>query len=456
MKNWEDIIKDKLEGYESPLPEGSLAEFRARREAAGSPAPSRRSPLIWIVPAAVAAGLAAFLFLGKPGTTDEGIRTIQQPTTPVAAVTDSTDSTDAVEAVEPAPVQPLIAQAVTPKTTRQPAVSRPATETETQTATAGTDTDATAGTEPEEAANNRETQAEAAVPNETVGPAQEGTTIQTPRTGGNNSITPYTPQIPEVTVSKQIGIKVGPAVGVVAGGGLLAAAIPILASLAPDQLGSAPEMAILRLASASPLADYAVKSSNTPPPGSVYYYIASSPGQPSGNHQSPTPEFDYSVTDAEHNIPLKLGLSARIPVSDRLSVVTGLQYSKYLSKVSLKYSNYRYDYERTQNVHYLGIPVRLDWMLASGRWLDVYLGGGIEGDYCLGATLNHDLIETKDGLSFSLLGAGGVQFNINRRVGLYLEPELSWTAPSRNRVLATYRSENPLMFSLATGLRINL
>ena len=446
MKNWEDIIKDKLEGYESPLPEGSLAEFRARRDAAGSPAPSRRSPLIWIVPAAVAAGLAAFLFLGKPGTTDEGIQTIQQPTTTIAAITDSTDYDGAVEAVEPTPVQPLIAQAVTPKTTRQPAIDRQ---------TAGTDTDAAAEAEPAAAPDDAETKTEAAVPNETAGPAQEGTTVQTPRTGGNSTITPYTPYIPEVTVSKQIGMKVGPAVGVVAGGGLLAAAIPILAALAPDQIGAAPELP-MRLAAASPFADYAVKSATTAPPGYVYYYMATSPGQPSGNHQSPIPEFDYSVTNAEHSIPLKLGLSARISVSDRLSVVTGLKYSKYMSKVSLKYNNYRYDYERTQNVHYLGIPVRLDWMLASGRWLDVYLGGGIEGDYCLGATLNHDLIETKDGLSFSLLGAGGVQFNINRRVGLYLEPELSWTAPSRNRVLATYRSENPLMFSLATGLRINL
>ena len=56
MKNWEDIVKDKLEGYESPLPEGSLAEFRARRDAAGSAA-AKRSPLLWIVPTAVAAGM---------------------------------------------------------------------------------------------------------------------------------------------------------------------------------------------------------------------------------------------------------------------------------------------------------------------------------------------------------------------------------------------------------------
>ena len=41
MRRWEDIAKDKLEGYESRLPEGSLAEFRARRDGAGAARPQR-------------------------------------------------------------------------------------------------------------------------------------------------------------------------------------------------------------------------------------------------------------------------------------------------------------------------------------------------------------------------------------------------------------------------------
>ena len=444
MKNWEDIIKDKLEGYESPLPEGSLAEFRARRDAAGSSSPARRSPFIWIVPAAVAAGLAAFFILGKPGTSDDGIRTIQQPTTTIAAVADSADSAGTTEVIEPAPAQPLVAQAVTPKTTRQPAVSQPGPESETPTPAAGTDTDAAAGTEPEEAASNPEAQNEAAVPADTSEPGQDAPAVQTPRTGGNNAISPYTPYIPEVTVAKPAGLKVGSALGTVAGGGLLAAAIPAMASFVKDQHIVSEPIATMTMRTA--LSDYPVKS-----------YSAFSPG-PSipSESQSATPGFEYSVRDAEHSIPLRVGLSARIPISERLSVATGLDYSKYSSRISLNYNNYRFDYQREQIVRYLGIPVRLDWMLASGRWLDLYMGGGFKGDYCLGAALNGSPIEPRDGLSFSLLGAGGVQFNIGRRIGLYVEPELSWTLPSKNRVLSTYRSEHPLMFSVATGLRINL
>ena len=42
MRNWEDILIDKLEGYESPLPEGGLAEFRARREGAAPAAKQKK------------------------------------------------------------------------------------------------------------------------------------------------------------------------------------------------------------------------------------------------------------------------------------------------------------------------------------------------------------------------------------------------------------------------------
>jgi len=52
--------------------------------------------------------------------------------------------------------------------------------------------------------------------------------------------------------------------------------------------------------------------------------------------------------------------------------------------------------------------------------------------------------------------AKALKTNITKNIGLYVEPELSWTIPSESRVLETWRSEYPFMFSVATGLRINL
>ena len=87
--------------------------------------------------------------------------------------------------------------------------------------------------------------------------------------------------------------------------------------------------------------------------------------------------------------------------------------------------------------------------------LDVYVGGGVLGDICVGASLGGYSLP-KDGPSLSVLGAGGVQMNVTKHLGMYVEPELSWRIPSEKHVLQTYRSEHPLMFSVAAGLRINL
>ena len=171
-----------------------------------------------------------------------------------------------------------------------------------------------------------------------------------------------------------------------------------------------------------------------------YYTIFSYNGQP----------VDLLVGSPVHHFPLKVGLSAWIPVADRLYVSTGLDYSRYQSE--LKYSR---SGERKQLAHYLGVPVRLDWVFASGKRLDAYVGGGLEGEFCVGASLGGMEI-SKDGFKLSLLGAGGVQMNLTERLGLYVEPQLLWRIPTDNNALATYRSAHPLMFSVATGLRINL
>lgn len=230
----------------------------------------------------------------------------------------------------------------------------------------------------------------------------------------NPAVTTASPFVPDNIGDKTVKIKGAPVAGVIAGGGLLAAvATPILGS------GYA--------ADASPV--------NQGDPNYGWQY----PGSKDVLTGSPT-----------HHFPFKGGLSVGIPVAHRWKVTTGLEYSLYQSSFTYSISG-----EKKQLAHYLGIPLRLDWTLADKRWLDVYLGGGIEGDYCIGATLAGERIK-RDGFSFSVIGAGGVQFNFTKHIGLYFEPELSWTIPSESRVLETWRSEHPFTFSVATGLRINI
>ena len=402
MRKWEDIIKDKMDGYESTLPEGSLSEFRARRNVAAGFSGKKKFPLIWVMSAAVAAGLAAVIFLRKPDVHEDGIQIIQQPEAPVAFVNDTTEM-----AFEPIKAKPVIAQAVTHKAA-QPVAEPPKENDVIEYPDDYSEPEDKGVIVQEEKEDEKEKEKEkeyVAVPEEPI------------VTTGNMQV--------NKPVNKPVKISIAPAAGTIAVGGVVAAllkAVPVENDI------------------------NASSSSFTQHENSVgdhFGYV-----NPGGDGN--TDPVDVVTGKWEHYMPLKVGLSTRFPISDLLNITTGLEYSHYSSK--LEYSGSGGVWQRAD---YLGIPVRLDWTIASNNWLELYLGGGMEADYCLSATLGGNSIH-KDGFAISLLGASGIQFNLTRHLGVYLEPEMSWTVPSDNRWLETYRTDHPLMFSLASGLRINL
>lgn len=385
MRKWEDIIKDKMEKVGDDLPESVFEEFRDRRNSAKPIAAPRRFPLVWAVVPAVAAGLAAVLFLRDPVVSDGGIEIVQQPTPPVAEVE------NAAEVSKPSESVPLIAQTVVKK-----AIQRPSAQPQEEDEEEGVE--------------------EAKEAEEVVSGDQD--------LAGKVEKEDYTPKyIPETSASKTVKVKVAPVTGIIAGGGLIAAlASPIAGALRNDNDNSPIQ--------------------NTPDQSEVY--------DPGPNYQNiPEKPVDVLTGEARHSFPVKVGMSMRIPVAKGLDVTTGVDYSMYSSKFTYSLSG-----EKTQIARYVGVPVRLDWTFASGRWFEAYIGGGMEGDWCVGATLAGRKIK-KDGPTLSLIGAGGMQLNVTRQLGLYVEPQLSWSMPSRARVLETYRSESPIAFLATGGIRFS-
>ena len=387
MRKWEDIVKDKLGGYESNLPEDSLAAFHARRAAVGA-TKAKRFPLVWAVVPAIAAGLAVVLLLRKPTVPEDGVQLIPQPVETYSQVDDSLDTPTPIEAT------PLIAQAVRIKAVRpMPKAEQPekpaATTVAEETRIPETDEIGLEDTPEEPATDNR--------------PVVQDSS-------------PYVPQ--PLTEKPAVHLNLGTGGAIAAGGGLLAA----LAT----QLARADVSALI--------------------PGN---HAIDGPGSPNSNAIDGPNSTNCLEATHSHRMPLVVGLSVKFPVTEKIGVTTGLEYSLYSSSFSYPPG------EKTQLVHYLGIPVRLDWTFVSSRWLDAYLGTGVKGDLCLGATMDGQSIG-KDGPAFRLLGAGGIQFNATRNFSFFLEPEISWTLPSERRVLSTYSSEHPWMFTVATGVRINL
>lgn len=294
---------------------------------------------------------------------------------------------DSVEVCEPMPTKPPVPQALKQRIVKQPSVQSQVAVTETES------------TEPEEKAPA------------TPASSQEAETAFIPETA------------PSRTGKMNVGLVAGSVAG---GGGLLAAAI-------------VPTIGI-------------GASNGTSQQGAGWRYENSDRLEPIGSNGAGTngeTTEDFAESSI-HYFPLKLGLSARIPLAKNLYISTGVDYSLYRSTFTFTLSG-----EKEQYAHYLGIPVRLDWVFASGKLFDVYLGGGLEGDVCVGATLAGKSMQ-KDGFGLSLQGAGGIQLNATKHLGFYVEPQLSWRIPIGSPVLETYRTAHPLQFNVAAGIRITI
>ena len=395
MRKWEDIVKERLEEPDGALPESVFDEFHVRFDGAESARTARRFPLVWAIVPAIAAGLAAVLLLRSPKAPEENIEPIRQ--SPVAyvqaAVDTNAESPADTTLVYPMPVKKASAR---PQSVAPESPSMGENQTE----------------EPE-------TPETPDRPQPTTKPSTENVVPET-----------ASPFIPMTEKARRVNLKVAPAAGGILGAGVLAALATHLGKV------------------------YKARWTNIQSPGTIpsSLYDKGNPGEGPGSSEEPVRD---RLERSSHYFPIQVGLSARLPLSEQLYLSTGLQYSLYNSKFTMSQTG-----EKRQQVHYLGIPVRLDWVFASNSRFDVYAGGGVLGDLCLNATLAGMNLE-KDRPSLSLVGAGGVQMNVTKHLGIYLEPELNWRIPTDNpklgnHSLVTYRSEHPVMFSVATGIRINL
>lgn len=157
-------------------------------------------------------------------------------------------------------------------------------------------------------------------------------------------------------------------------------------------------------------------------------------------------------TDYDHFQPVSFGLSARFALNERFSINTGINYTLYNSRKKVLWSDYTEE-TLNQSVHYIGIPVRCDWLLVDRKHFGLYLGAGAQVDKAVYAKVGNERMHDRTFL-FSINGVCGLQYNINDRFGLYLEPEL--TGNLNRPEISTFRSNRELMLSVRAGLRVNL
>ena len=153
-----------------------------------------------------------------------------------------------------------------------------------------------------------------------------------------------------------------------------------------------------------------------------------------------------------HEIPVSVGVSARVHLTDRLSVNTGLNYTRYKSLRTRIFNVTNEQRKDWQYVHYLGIPVRLDYMAVNKKHFNLYFGAGMQMDKCIYATVADERLRERQVL-FGVNGTMGMQVNIVPMVGLYFEPEVYYAL--NEGTIETFRTDEQFVVTVRGGLRIN-
>lgn len=159
----------------------------------------------------------------------------------------------------------------------------------------------------------------------------------------------------------------------------------------------------------------------------------------------------YKSDGYDHEMPVSFGISARFHLNDVLAVSTGINYTRFESKRTGYIQGHKQS--SMQKVHYIGIPVRFDLILAESRNLSLYLGAGIQADKCLWATAWGKTLHEKEVL-WSTTCAAGLQVNLTPSSSIYLEPEISRALNTGS--LQTYRSEENSTLYMRAGIRFTL
>ena len=160
---------------------------------------------------------------------------------------------------------------------------------------------------------------------------------------------------------------------------------------------------------------------------------------------------------AKHHAPVSVGMQIAFGVAPRLSLSTGVVYTRTSSDFYPYAPNN--DYNVHQVLHYVGIPVGLNYELWRSGGFHAYVMAAAEAAYNVKNDTDEDGTRKQDAkrdrVQFSGKASLGAQYDISPSVGLYIEPGAKYYFDNGSDVENTFKDKK-LNFNLQFGLRFNL
>lgn len=170
-------------------------------------------------------------------------------------------------------------------------------------------------------------------------------------------------------------------------------------------------------------------------------------------------------TEYKHRLPVRVGLNVAYRLTDRLSVESGVSYTRLSSDMKDGTKN---NYSSgSQKLDYIGVPLNVKYRAFGYRRLSVYASAGLLTEKCVSGKTTHEYVisgekkkhEAEDVAAkpwqLSVNAALGAQFDVLRNVGIYVEPGVSYYFDDRSPLSTIYK-EKPLNFNLNLGVRYTI
>ncbi len=385
-EKWTEIIRRKLEGHRLPPPEGL---WESISEQMGLPPEAPRHPAwgkrwSWAAAAAILALTGLFAYY---------LHDFSNPSSPTANVAPSGD-----KPLAPTPAKPTLAVVQTDKQqpmpeTNQPDMAKPEPQTVNRQPSTLNRQPPTVNPQPptvnpQPPTVNNETEQLYQPKTEPDGQKQEKAALQ--------PVSPPTESIRHTSQQSQWKV------GIHASGGLLAA------------------------------------NSSTPSQMVENSYIGSAFHMPSKSLNGIVC-VSYETNQHKHHPPMRFGLSMNYQLSDRLALLSGINYTWLYSEF------YSRNDHSDQHLHYLGLPVGVAYQLWSSRRFQVYLSGSVMLEKCL----------NEKPWQWSADAGAGAEFALTDQLGLYIEPSVGYYFNDGTDIEHYYK-DHPLAPSIMLGLRMHI
>lgn len=158
----------------------------------------------------------------------------------------------------------------------------------------------------------------------------------------------------------------------------------------------------------------------------------------------------------KHRQPVSLGVSVSYGIDDRLTLRSGLVYTKASSDFTRARGLMKVKEE--QKLYYVGVPIGLSCKLWHTGRFKTYVAAEAQADFNVSAKGETDGVKTdlkRDRVQWSVGASAGAEYDFVPQLGVYVEPGLKYYIDNRSSMENVFK-DKPCNFSLQIGFRYNI